>query len=145
MSNANSQDSSNPKPPTEGIAESPPRQLAPSVGNLLVVGAASASSPTSSTSPRVSPISFGSFEFTPHPHALRPAFVNTPVATELVFGSFKYSIDSEGALRLPDPTPSDLVMTAAAPAASSASSPPGLLRGVVVGPGPGQIRFLLLG
>ena len=42
MSNANSQDSSNPKPPTEGIAESPPRQLAPSVGNLPVKSIASA-------------------------------------------------------------------------------------------------------
>src|SRR4051812_37082703 len=69
MSNANSQDSLNPKPPTEGIVEIMSRQLAPSVGNLIVVGGASASSPTSSTSPRVSPISFGSFEFTPHPSA----------------------------------------------------------------------------
>src|SRR4051812_31385664 len=71
MSNANSQDSSNPKPSTEGIVESPPCQLALSVGNLLVVGAASASSPASPTSPRVSPISFGSFEFRLHPPALR--------------------------------------------------------------------------
>src|SRR4051812_5533395 len=104
MSNANSQDSSNPKPPMEGIAEKPPRQLAPSVGNLLVVGAASASSFALTSSPRVSPISFGSFEFTLHPPTLRPSFVDTPAAAELVFGSFKYSIGTEGTLRLPDST-----------------------------------------
>src|SRR4051812_49431897 len=44
MSNANLQDSSNPKPPTEGIAESPPRQLAPSMGTLPVKSIASAGS-----------------------------------------------------------------------------------------------------
>ena len=36
MSNANSQDSSNPKSPTEDSVESPPHQLAPSVGTLPV-------------------------------------------------------------------------------------------------------------
>ena len=42
MSSANSQDSLNPKSPTEDIIESPPRQLAPSVGILPVKSIASA-------------------------------------------------------------------------------------------------------
>src|SRR3954451_9989943 len=49
MSNANSQDSLKPKPLTEGIDEITPRQLAPSLGILLVKSLASAdvSSPAS--------------------------------------------------------------------------------------------------
>ena len=86
MSSANLQESQNPKPLTEGIAGEPPRQLAPSVGNLLVVGASSADS--SASSARADPIFFGSFEFTPHPPALQSTFANMPEALELTFGSF---------------------------------------------------------
>ena len=98
------QDSINPKPLTEGIAEEPPRQLAPSVGNLLVVGATSADRATSTT---VSPtledlICFGSFEFTPHPPSLLPYFDNLQGAGSLAFGSFNYCISASGILRLPD-------------------------------------------
>ena len=68
MSSVNMQDSINPKPLIVGIAEEPPRQLAPSVGSLLVVGATSAiQAPSTATSPILEdPIYFGSFEFTPH-------------------------------------------------------------------------------
>ena len=83
-----------------GIAEEPPRQLAPSVGNLLVVGAPSADQSASTS--RVNPIFFESFEFIAHPSALRSTLANMPEATELTFGSFKYSIGTEGVLRLSD-------------------------------------------
>ena len=121
MSSANSQDSSNPKPISKGIAGEPPRQLAPSVGNLLVVGASSAD--ISASSARADPIFFGSFEFTPYPPALQSTFASTPEAMELTFGSFNYSIGSEGALRLSDRIPSGPAAAPAAPAFSSASSP----------------------
>src|SRR3954453_7614870 len=49
MSNANSKDSSKPKPPTEHIDEITPRQLAPSVGNLLVKSLASANTYSSAS------------------------------------------------------------------------------------------------
>ena len=126
MSSANLQDSSNPKPLSEGIAGGTSRQLAPSVGNLLVVGASSAD--PSASSARADPIFLGSFEFTPHPPALQSTFASMPEAMELAFGSFNYSIGSEGVLRLSDRTPSGPAAAPAASAFSSASSPTGAMQ-----------------
>src|SRR3954453_3359810 len=64
MASANMQESQNPKPLAEGIAGEPPRQLASSVGNLLALGASSATPSASST--WGDPICFGFFEFAPH-------------------------------------------------------------------------------
>ena len=123
MSSANSHDSINPKPLMVGIAEEPPRQLAPSVRSLLVVGTTSANRTTSTAaSPTLEdPICFGSFEFTPHPPSLLPYFNNLQGAGPLAFGSFNYCISSSGVLRLPDPISSGPGEMAAVPTASSAS------------------------
>ena len=56
MSNANSQDSSNPKSLTEDIVESPPRQLAPSVGTLPVNSVVSAGTSLPASVPQEVPL-----------------------------------------------------------------------------------------
>src|SRR3954452_23876862 len=100
MTSASMQESQNPKPLAEGIVGEPPRQLAPSVGNLLASGASSSTSPASSA--RGDSIYFGSFEFTPHAPTLRSVFADLPKAMELVFGCFRYSVSTEATLRYPD-------------------------------------------
>ena len=121
MFSANLQDSANPRPLNEGIVGEPPRQLAPSVGTLLVAGASSADPSVSLA--RADPIFFGSFKFIPHPPTMQSTFANMPEAMELAFDSFSYSIGSEGVLRLSDRIPSGPAAALAAPAFSSASSP----------------------
>ncbi|KAK1604027.1 hypothetical protein QYE76_027700 [Lolium multiflorum] len=107
MSRVSLQDSINPKPLSEGIGEEYPRQLAPSVGNLLAQDRTSAepvmSSAASSTpsSPHLgSPIRFGSYEFTPHSDSSRSTFSGLQGNMEMTFGSVHYNINSEGILRL---------------------------------------------
>src|SRR3954454_5265683 len=100
MSGANMQECQNPKPLAEGIDGEPPRQLAPSVGNLLASGASWVTSSASST--RGDPIYFGSFDFSPHTPTLRLVFADLPEAMELAFGYFRYSVSIEGTLRYPD-------------------------------------------
>src|SRR3954468_22419436 len=119
MSSANMQESQNPKPLAEGIAGEPPRQLAPSVGNLLRAGASWGTS--SASSARGDTICFGSFEFTPHTPTLRPIFADLPEAMELAFGYFRYSVSTEGTLRYPNQIQSGLATSTAIPAAPSAS------------------------
>src|SRR3954463_962288 len=114
MVGANMQESQNPKPSAEGIAGTPPRQLAPSMGIPLVSGAPSANSSASST--RADPICFGSFEFAPHEPALQPVFADLSNSMELAFGCFRYSVNAKGTLRFP--TASTTTSTA-----SSASTP----------------------
>src|SRR3954453_4455749 len=99
MAGANMQESQNPKTLAEGISGMPPRQLAPSVGIPLVLGAPSAISSTSTT--RADPICFGSFEFAPHEPALQPVFADLSNSMELAFGCFRYSVNAEGTLRFP--------------------------------------------
>ncbi|KAK1685641.1 hypothetical protein QYE76_046489 [Lolium multiflorum] len=110
MSRVSLQDSINPKPLSEGIAEEHPRQLAPSVGTLSAQDRSSAdpvmSSAASSTpsSPSLgSPIRFGSYEFTPHSDSSRSTFSDLQGNMEMTFGSVHYKVNSEGILRLLEP------------------------------------------
>ncbi|KAK1609540.1 hypothetical protein QYE76_033213 [Lolium multiflorum] len=107
MSRVSLQDSINPKPLTEGIAEEHPRQLAPSVGRLLAQDRSSAdpvmSSTSSSTpsSPNLgSPIRFGSYEFTPHSDSSRSNFSDLQGNMEMTIGSVHYNVNAEGILQL---------------------------------------------
>ncbi|KAK1647968.1 hypothetical protein QYE76_065773 [Lolium multiflorum] len=101
------EDSINPKPLSEGIAEEHPRQLAPSVGTLSAQDRSSAdpvmSSASSSTpsSPNLgSPIRFGSYEFTPHSDSSRSTFSDLQGNMEMTFGSVHYNVNAEGILQL---------------------------------------------
>ncbi|KAK1680775.1 hypothetical protein QYE76_041623 [Lolium multiflorum] len=109
MSRVSLQDSINPKPQSEGIAEEHPRQLAPSAGTLSAQGKASAIPVTSAAfvleSPTPpdpkDPIRCGSFEFVPHlkpPHSIPAESCDDMTAT---FGGVHFIIDSGGFLRLP--------------------------------------------
>ena len=107
MSRVSLQDSINPKPLTESIAEEHPRQLAPSVGSLSAQDRSSAdpamSSAASSTpSPPSlgSPIRFGSYEFTPHSDSSRSNFSDLQGNMEMTFGNVHYNVNAEGILRL---------------------------------------------
>ena len=115
MSRVSLQDSINPKPLSEGIAEEHPRQLAPSVGTLSAQDRSSADSiltpatppvispATSSTpsSPNLrSPIRFGSYEFTPHSDSSRSNFSDLQGNMEMTFGNVHYNVNAEGILRL---------------------------------------------
>ncbi|KAK1601491.1 hypothetical protein QYE76_008066 [Lolium multiflorum] len=111
MSRVSLQDSINPKPLSEGIAEEHPRQLAPSVGTLSAQDRSSVdpvmtpatSSATSSTpsSPNLgSPIRFGSYEFTPHSDSSRSTFLDLQGNMEMTFGNVHYNVNAEGILRL---------------------------------------------
>src|SRR4051795_12550366 len=119
MASANMQESQNPKPSAEGIAGEPPRQLAPSVGISLVLGASSAISSASST--RADPICFGSFEFAPHEPTLHHVFADLPDSMELAFGCFRYSINTEGTLHYPGQIQPGPIASAAASAAASSA------------------------
>src|SRR3954471_20623846 len=119
MTSANTQESQNPKPLAEGIAGEPPRQLAPSVGNLLASGATSVTSSASST--RGNPICFGSFEFAPHASTLQHVFADLTEPMELAFGCFRYSVNTEGMLCYPDQIQYAPITSTAVPATSSAS------------------------
>ena len=131
------QDSQNPKPLTGGIAEELPRQLAPSVGNLLARGTASAtSSPADSTSPiwRGS-ITFGSFDFVPHVPMLQAPFRALHASTAVTFGLMHFNLSADGMLQLPEPIPSEpsttsaattVVVSSATATSSSASASPTL-------------------
>lgn len=117
MSRVSLQDSIYPKPHTEGIAGEYPRQLVPSVGNLLaqdLASAASAMSSAASSTPPASPsvslstssgnsIRFGSFEFTPHSDLSRPAFSDLQGGLGMTFGSVHYNVNTQGVLRLLEP------------------------------------------
>ncbi|KAK1694956.1 hypothetical protein QYE76_011653 [Lolium multiflorum] len=99
-----------------GIAEELPRQLAPSVGNLLVQGTSSAlpivsAAPSSASPPPSAPsspisgnlIRFGSFEFTPHADVSRLAISGLCGGMDMKFGSIHFRINSGGVLQLPNP------------------------------------------
>ena len=113
MSRVSLQDSVNPKPQSEGIAEEYPRQLAPSVGTLSaqdrssadpVMSSAASPTPSSSSSPSLgSPIRFGSYEFTPHSDSSRSTFSDLQGNMEMTFGSVHYNVNAEGVLRLLEP------------------------------------------
>ncbi|KAK1642614.1 hypothetical protein QYE76_060419 [Lolium multiflorum] len=109
MSRVSLQDSINPKPQSEGIAEEYPRQLAPSVGNLSAPGKSSAVPVTSAAfllesptpaDPR-DPIRCGSFEFVPHPEAPHLIPAGSSGDMDATFGGVHFIIDSGGFLRLP--------------------------------------------
>ncbi|KAK1607934.1 hypothetical protein QYE76_031607 [Lolium multiflorum] len=102
MSRVSLQDSINPKPLSEGIAEEHPRQLAPSVGTLLAQDRSSAdpimSSTSSSTpsSPNLgSSIRFGSYEFTPHSDSSRSNFSDLQGNMEMTIGSVHYNVNAK--------------------------------------------------
>jgi hypothetical protein len=111
MSRVSLQDSINPKPHMEGIAEEYTRQLAPSMGNLLAQDSSSAdpamSSAASSTPPASpssgSPIRFGSYEFTPHSDSSRSTFSGLQGNLGMTFGSVHCNVNAEGVLRLLEP------------------------------------------
>jgi hypothetical protein len=89
-----------------GIAVAPPRQLAPTVGNLRAGVMAFAAQTSAIYNPSVpeESICFGSLTFRPHSPALRSAFTSFHGGEELVFGDLRFHIDSVGSFRLPDPT-----------------------------------------
>ncbi|KAK1618074.1 hypothetical protein QYE76_023591 [Lolium multiflorum] len=109
MSHVSLQDSVNPKPLSEGIAEEYPRQLAPSVGTLSAQGKSSAVPVTSAAFLLESPtpsdpkdsIRCGSFEFVPHPEAPHPIPAESCGGMNTTFGGVHFIIDSGGFLRLP--------------------------------------------
>ncbi|KAK1607771.1 hypothetical protein QYE76_031444 [Lolium multiflorum] len=112
MSRVSLQDSINPKPQSEGIAEEHPHQLAPSVGTLLaqdpssadpIMSSAASSTPSSSSPIMGSPIRFGSYEFTPHSDSSRSTFSDLQGNMEMTFGSVHYNVNAEGILRLLEP------------------------------------------
>ncbi|KAK1669328.1 hypothetical protein QYE76_057487 [Lolium multiflorum] len=107
MSRVSLQDSINPKPLSEGIAEEHPRQLAPSVGTLLAQDQSSADpimSSTSSSAPPSptlgGPVRFGSYEFTPHSDSSRSNFSDLQGNMEMTIGSVHYNVNAEGILQL---------------------------------------------
>ncbi|KAK1620215.1 hypothetical protein QYE76_025732 [Lolium multiflorum] len=124
----NSEDSVNPKPLVVGIAQEHPRQLAPSMRNLLVQGTSSAAPIMSAMFPPVSPISSaptssssrnsircGSFEFTPHNDASRSVPSGLRGGVDATFGSVHFIIDSGGFLRLPGSVAPGMERTATPP------------------------------
>ncbi|KAK1695348.1 hypothetical protein QYE76_012045 [Lolium multiflorum] len=103
----NYQDSVNPKPLSEGIAEEHPRQLAPSVGTLPAQDQSSADpimSSTSSSAPPSptlgGPVRVGSYEFTPHSGSSRSNFSDLQGNMEMTIGSIHYNVNTEGILQL---------------------------------------------
>ncbi|KAK1615192.1 hypothetical protein QYE76_020709 [Lolium multiflorum] len=109
MSRVGLQDSINPKPLSEGIAEELPRQLAPSVGTLSAQGRASAVPVTSAAfvldSPTPpgpkDPIYYEPVEFASHLKPSHPAPSESSDDVTTTFGGVRFIIDSEGFLRLP--------------------------------------------
>ncbi|KAK1666721.1 hypothetical protein QYE76_054880 [Lolium multiflorum] len=109
MSRVSLQDSINPKPQSEGIAEEYPRQLAPSVGTLSAQGRTSAVPVTSAAFVLESPTPPGPkdpiycepFEFASHlkPSHSAPSESSDDMTT--TFGGVHFIIDSGGFLRLP--------------------------------------------
>ncbi|KAK1666086.1 hypothetical protein QYE76_054245 [Lolium multiflorum] len=100
-------DSINPKSLSEDIAEEHPRQLAPSVGNLLAQDQSSSDpimSSTSSSAPPSptlgGPVRFGSYEFTPHSDSSRSNFSDLQGNMEMTIGSVHYNVNAEGVLQL---------------------------------------------
>ncbi|KAK1662943.1 hypothetical protein QYE76_051102 [Lolium multiflorum] len=116
MSRVSLQDSINPKPLSESIAEDYPRQLAPSVGSLSAQGKSSAVPVTSAAFVLESPTPSdpknstrcGPLEFVPHFEPPHPIPAESCDGINTTFGGVHFIVDSEGFLRLPGTSASGL-------------------------------------